>query len=86
MSLTVLFKIGQPYVYIKSKRYFFVNLFLYYSITLLICSFIHAGQMLNGIAGCVVMAAPPYLSNLWFPPHERITATGVATLLNYMGE
>lgn len=52
---------------------------------LMFCSFIHAGQFLNGIAGCVVMAAPPLLSNVWFPPHERITATGIATLLNYMG-
>jgi len=46
----------------------------------------HAGQMLNGIAGCVVMAAPPFLSNIWFPPHERITATGITTLMNYMGK
>ena len=32
------------------------------------------------------MAAPPFLSNIWFPPHERITATGVTTLMNYMGK
>ena len=49
-------------------------------------SFIHAGQILNGLAGCVVMATPPYLSNIWFPPHERITATAVTTLVGYTGE
>ena len=49
-------------------------------------SFIHAGQIFNGIAGCVLSAAPPFLSNMWFPPHERITATGIATLLTYMGK
>ena len=49
-------------------------------------SFIHAGQILNGLGGCVVMAAPPLLSNIWFPPHERITATGVSTLMNYIGK
>ena len=32
------------------------------------------------------MAGPPLLSNVWFPPHERITATAVSTLLNYMGK
>nr|XP_039268221.1 solute carrier family 49 member 4 homolog [Styela clava] len=47
--------------------------------------FIHVGQMLNGIAGCAVMAAPPLLSNVWFPPEERVTATSITTLLNYMG-
>ena len=50
------------------------------------CSFIHVGQVLNGIASCVVLTAPPYLSNLWFPPDERITATGIATLFNFMGK
>ena len=46
----------------------------------------HAGQFFNGIANCVVMAAPPFVSNVWFPPHERITATGVMTLMNSLGK
>ncbi|CAK8671684.1 solute carrier family 49 member 4 homolog isoform X1 [Clavelina lepadiformis] len=47
--------------------------------------FIHFAHFLNGIGGCVVMAAPPLLSSTWFPPNERITATSISTLLNYMG-
>nr|XP_018673174.2 disrupted in renal carcinoma protein 2-like [Ciona intestinalis] len=46
---------------------------------------IHVAQFLNGIAGCPVMAVPPMLSNVWFPPAERITATGITTLFNYFG-
>jgi len=46
----------------------------------------HAGQLFNGVATCVIMAAPPYLSNIWFPPHERITATGITTLINSFGK
>jgi len=33
-----------------------------------------------------VSIAPPFLSNIWFPPHERITATGVSTLMTYLGK
>lgn len=46
---------------------------------------IHMGQFMNGIAGCPVMAAPSLLSNVWFPPHERITATSITGLFNYFG-
>ena len=35
----------------------------------------HSGSIINGIAGAVVMAAPPHLSAIWFPPNERILAT-----------
>ena len=35
----------------------------------------HLGSIVNGIAGGVVMAAPPHLSAIWFPPNERILAT-----------
>ncbi|CAK8671683.1 solute carrier family 49 member 4 homolog [Clavelina lepadiformis] len=45
----------------------------------------HLGQFFNGMGGCVVMATPPLLSNTWFPPNERITATGLSTLFNYLG-
>nr|CAB3266291.1 disrupted in renal carcinoma protein 2 homolog [Phallusia mammillata] len=47
--------------------------------------FIHAGQILNGISGCPVMAVPALMSNVWFPPEQRITATGITTLFNYFG-
>eukprot|EP01044_Picomonas_judraskeda_P005843 COSAG03_NODE_567_length_6916_cov_2692.956286_4_plen_485_part_00 len=39
---------------------------------------LHAAQMLNGIAGPVLIAAPSRLSALWFPPHQRTTVTAVA--------
>lgn len=47
--------------------------------------FIHLGQILNGIGGCTVMAAPTFLSNIWFPPEERVTATSIAILFSYIG-
>uniref|UniRef100_A0A8C4T0Y9 Solute carrier family 49 member 4 n=1 Tax=Erpetoichthys calabaricus TaxID=27687 RepID=A0A8C4T0Y9_ERPCA len=46
---------------------------------------IHAGQLLNGLAGPTVMSAPPLLSTTWFAPDQRATATAVACLLNYLG-
>lgn len=39
---------------------------------------LHAAQILNGIAGPVLIAAPSRLSALWFPPHQRTTVTAVA--------
>jgi FLVCR family MFS transporter len=33
--------------------------------------------MLDGIAGITIMAAPPLISSLWFPPDERTTATAI---------
>ena len=35
-------------------------------------------QILNGVAGPVLIAAPSRLSALWFPPHQRTTVTAVA--------
>uniref|UniRef100_UPI00398EE360 solute carrier family 49 member 4 isoform X2 n=1 Tax=Pristiophorus japonicus TaxID=55135 RepID=UPI00398EE360 len=46
---------------------------------------IHAGQLLNGLAGPAVVNAPPFLSTTWFPPDQRATATAIASLLNYFG-
>jgi len=45
----------------------------------------HIGQFLNGIAGCTVMAAPSFISNVWFRPQERVTATSIMGLFNYFG-
>ena len=36
----------------------------------------HFCAMLNGIVGCLVLAAPPLVANDWFPPNERTTALG----------
>jgi len=38
------------------------------------------------MAGCITTVAPPLLSNIWFPSHERITATSISTLLTNMGK
>ncbi|XP_059823661.1 solute carrier family 49 member 4 isoform X1 [Hypanus sabinus] len=46
---------------------------------------IHTGQLLNGLAGPVVVNAPPFLSTTWFAPDERATATAIASLFNYFG-
>lgn len=37
--------------------------------------FIHAGHICNGFAGPIAMAIPPLLSSVWFPVHQRVTAT-----------
>ena len=47
--------------------------------------FIHLGQMLNGLAGPVAMGAPPLVSALWFPEHERIKSTAIGTIASGFG-
>ncbi|XP_066283698.1 solute carrier family 49 member 4 homolog [Branchiostoma lanceolatum] len=39
--------------------------------------FMNIGQLLNGAAGPVAMAAPPALSAAWFPHEQRTTATAI---------
>jgi len=46
---------------------------------------LYVGQFLNGVVGCVALAAPAKLSQLWFPASERATATAVSTLANNLG-
>ncbi|CDQ69080.1 unnamed protein product [Oncorhynchus mykiss] len=46
---------------------------------------IHAGQLLNGLAGPTIMSAGPLLSTTWFAPDQRATATAVASLVSYLG-
>ena len=31
------------------------------------------------------MGVSPLISAVWFPPHERTTATGISTTFNYFG-
>lgn len=35
------------------------------------------GQVMGGMAQTLYSAAPPFLSSLWFPVHQRATATCV---------
>lgn len=46
---------------------------------------VYVAQFIVGAIGPMVMAAPPLLSNVWFPAHERPLATAVGTLCNNMG-
>jgi FLVCR family MFS transporter len=39
---------------------------------------LHLAQILNGIAGPVLIVAPSRLSAMWFPPGQRTTVTAVA--------
>jgi hypothetical protein len=39
---------------------------------------LHIAQILNGVAGPVLIAAPSRLSAVWFPPGQRATVTAVA--------
>lgn len=45
----------------------------------------HFGQILNGLAGPVAMSVGPSLSAAWFPLHQRVTATAIVGLANYIG-
>ncbi|KAL6068118.1 MFS domain-containing protein [Balamuthia mandrillaris] len=43
------------------------------------------GQALNAAVGPIVMAIPPKLSAVWFPPRQRTTATAISGLANILG-
>ncbi|KAK7073107.1 Solute carrier 49 member 4 [Halocaridina rubra] len=45
----------------------------------------HFCAILNGIAGTLVMAAPPMIAAEWFPPKERTTATAISQIFNQLG-
>lgn len=45
----------------------------------LLSRLMHLGQMFNGLAGPVAMAGPPAVSSVWFPTHQRTTATAIGT-------
>ncbi|XP_069169382.1 solute carrier family 49 member 4 homolog isoform X2 [Procambarus clarkii] len=45
----------------------------------------HIAAILNGIAGTLIMSAPPMIAAEWFPPKERTTATAVSQVLNQLG-
>nr|KAG5703789.1 hypothetical protein BaRGS_009587 [Batillaria attramentaria] len=45
----------------------------------------HFGHFLNGLGGPVAMGGPAFVSAVWFPLHERATATAIGTAMNYMG-
>ncbi|KAF0311915.1 Disrupted in renal carcinoma protein 2 [Amphibalanus amphitrite] len=47
--------------------------------------FAFVASVLTGVAGIMAMAAPPYISAMWFAPHQRTTATGVPNVLNQLG-
>jgi hypothetical protein len=46
---------------------------------------IHLAHILNGMGGPVVLSAPAKLSQTWFAPQERVTATAVSTFSNMLG-
>ena len=46
---------------------------------------IHIGQFLIDLAAPVAMGGPPLVSSTWFPPHQRATATAIASLMSYVG-
>ena len=45
----------------------------------------HAGQIFNGLAGPVAMSLGPSLSAAWFPVNQRVTATAIVGVANYIG-
>jgi MFS transporter, FLVCR family, feline leukemia virus subgroup C receptor-related protein len=47
--------------------------------------FVLIGQSIAALAQCFILATPPLLSQHWFPPRERVSATSCAALLNQAG-
>ena len=47
--------------------------------------FLHASQILNAIAGPLVMSPPSKLSVIWFPKHQRTFATGIGVSAGTFG-
>ena len=41
--------------------------------------------IIDGFGATVVMSGGPCLSAVWFPPHERVMATALATIATYLG-
>ncbi|CAC5409277.1 DIRC2 [Mytilus coruscus] len=46
---------------------------------------ISVGQTVNGVSGSVAFAGPSLLSETWFPPNERATATAISLLFTSVG-
>ena len=46
---------------------------------------VHVAQICNAAVGPLTMATPTLLSSVWFPEHERATATAVAIVSNNFG-
>ncbi len=46
---------------------------------------VHAGQMLNGLAGPIAFGASTVVSATWFPANQRTTATAIGTIFNGFG-
>ena len=47
--------------------------------------FLHVGQILNAIAGVIIMSAQSKMSVIWFPEHERKFATGCLGIAGALG-
>lgn len=45
----------------------------------------HLGHVFNGLAGPVLFSGSAVISSLWFPPHQRATATAVSTVFGFSG-
>ena len=46
---------------------------------------VHLGMIVGDVGAPVAMALGPLISAAWFPPHQRTTATAVASLSSYVG-
>ena len=52
---------------------------------IVIFSLADAGQILNGLAGPVGFCGGILISDRWFPPKERSTATAIGVIISYLG-
>lgn len=46
---------------------------------------IHMGQFVIGLGGPIGQSSATIISSTWFPPHQRTTATAIASLASYVG-
>ena len=45
----------------------------------------HIGNAFVGLAGPMAFTIGPIISAVWFPPHQRTTATAIGTIAGFAG-
>ena len=74
------------YVAVPKKRVEFENIDnMPIKVLLILNRFAGINSVSDGISGSVAYAAPALVSNTWFPPNQRATATALGTFFVFMG-
>ena len=62
-----------------------IGWFSFSDLDILLHRLIHSGQLLICMAGPLTMGGAPLLSAIWFPVHQRTTATAIGVLSGTLG-